>query len=383
MTSLEEKIGALEDSIKSLSKTPTEPPGAVDGDTNDPNCGYKHYGEMFCEAVQAADENIIPDRLKKLKQITLQRIEKDAGTGMEAGDAQFGGYLLPEGFRTSIWGNALEISNIMQSVDIIPTTTMQLTLPAMGGYDRSGGTVFGGITFYDEGENEQLQDVRPTLEQLKWSLDMQGAMTHLSDRMLRFSPISMQAFIKARFGEALAWRMEHLFLNGTGAGQPKGINNEEAKVEVSAETDQATDTVVYENIVKMQSHMWRPNNAQWHFNHDLRPVLKTMDFAVGTGGERLKMAEALEYPYSENEHCAAKGDAGDIVLQDWSQYGVMLPAGQADSPTFDTSMHFKFDYAQTSFRFMWYMDAHLYWRTYITPHYGSMYLTPTVTLAAR
>jgi len=228
-----------------------------------------------------------------------------------------------------------------------------------------------------------MQDVRPKFEQIGFDLDMQGAMTHVSDKMMRFSPITLGAFIQQRFSEALAWRIEYLLINGTGAGQPKGILNEGSVVEEPKETGQAASTVKYENIINMKAHMWRPNNAEWYYNHEIGPQLAKLEFIVGTGGDRIRKEDALEYTAFMNEHCQALGTAGDILLTDWSQYGVALPQGQAQRPTFDTSIHFKFDYAQTSFRMLWYMDAHSMWRTYDTPRHGSNYLTPIVTLAAR
>jgi len=388
-TTIEEQLGNLQDTLKSLDKPSDGPPGAVDGDTGDPYCGYGEagMGDLAGDVIRRAATNgaDVSAKLGRLIAITEERRkqERAAGTGFEAGDAEFGGYLLPEGFRSDIWMRALEISNIMSKVFVIPVSTLSIKLPAMGGYDRSGGTVFGGITFYDEPENDQLQDVRPKFEQIGFTLGMQGAMTHVSDQMMRFSPITMGAFIQQRFAEALAWRIEYLLINGTGAGQPEGVLNCNCKVEQAKETGQPATTVVYENIINMKAHIWLPNNAEWYYNHEVIPQLAKMEFTIGTAGERIRKEDALQYPDFMNEHCQALGTAGDIILPDWSQYGVALPQGQAQRPVFDTSIHFKFDYAQTSFRMLWYMAGHSMWRTYDTPRHGTNYLTPVVTLAVR
>lgn len=381
---LEQYKADYEVAIKQLEHPTTEPPGVIDPETGDPACGFSNMAEMCKDLIAAATTNVMPDRLRRYRAICDEKKaeQRAAGTGAVVGDAEFGGYIMPVLYSTGIWQRALEISNIMSKVFVIPMGAMALKIPAMGGYDRSGGTLYGGITFYDEPENDQIQDVRPKFEQIGYQLKFQAAMTHVSDMMLRFSPVTLESFIKDRFAEALAWRIEYLLLRGTGAGQPQGILNCDGKVEVAKEEDQAADTVCYENIVNMMARIWRENNAEWYFNRTVKPQLKTLDFAVGAGGERIKMQDALELPYNVSEHCSAVGDVLDIALADWSQYGVALPQGQGEGPIFDTSIHFRFDYAQTSFRFMWYMDGHNLWRTYETPYKGDT-IAPFVWLAAR
>lgn len=376
-----------EDTEKALAsfQHPTTPePGVIDEETGDPSAGYPILSNLFKDVRKAAEENVIPDRLRRYKAICEKKMieMRAAGTGFEGDDAEFGGYILPVIHSSGIWQRAVEVSNIMDKVYPIPMGAVAIKIPAMGGYDRSGGTLFGGITFYDEPENDQIQDVRPKFEQIGFNLEMQAAMTNVSDKMLRFSPVTLESFISDRFAQALAWRIEYLLIHGTGAGQPQGILNCASKIEQAAEDNQAADTVCYENIVNMMARIWRENNAEWYFNRTVKPQLKTLPFVVGAGGERIKMEDALELPYHINEHCEAVGTVGDILLADWSQYGVALPQGQGGKPIFDTSIHFKFDYAQTSFRFIWYMDGHTMWRTYETPHKGDT-IAPYVTLAAR
>jgi len=122
--------------------------------------------------------------------------------------------------------------------------------------------------------------------------------------------------------------------------------------------------------------------AEWFFNRKVKPQLRYMSLAVGTGGNVLNWKDELDLPYNTNEHCSALGTTGDIVLAKWDQYGVAMPQGSNTSPIFDTSIHFKFDYAQTSFRFLFYIDGHPMWRTYETDRQGGTF-APFVTLATR
>lgn len=381
-TKLEQAHGELLEQVANLKKpAPPGPPGPID-DNGDPNCGYEYMGAFLKDIEQAVTRGRVSDTLQKIEKIQK---EKAAGTGFEAMDASRGGYALPEGFRGEIWKRALAISNIMSKVTVIPVTTDTLKMPVLGGYDLSGGTVYGGITFYDEGENDQLAATRPIFEMKTWALGMQGALTHASDHMMRFSPVSLGATIETMFSEALAWRIEHLLLNGTGANQPDGVVGHGCAYDQPVETGQTSaDPILFENLSKMYAHQWNKARCEWYFNSELGPYLDALCLTMGTAGTHIPIEVALKRkPYFENDHCAAPNTSGDIVNVDWSQYWVILPSTQGQRPTFDTSIHFLFDYAQTSFRMLFYMDGKPVWRTYETPHYGTNYRTPIVTLATR
>ena len=198
--------------------------------------------------------------------------------------------------------------------------------------------------------------------------------------MMRFSPITMETFIREKFAAALAWRIEYLFINGNGAEQPQGVIGAGCTKTAAAESGQGAATFVMENIAEMDIHMWRDANAEWYYNREVRKELRLMALAIGTGGSRINWKEELVYPSFANEHCQALGTEGDVILADWSQYGVILPQGQNQTPIFDTSIHFHFDVAQTDFRFIYYVDGKPMWRDHETPRHGSYEPTPFVTL---
>jgi HK97 family phage major capsid protein len=374
----------MDETLEAISsKGDGSPNGPIDGRNGDPGCGFRGVGDLMADVVASAEQGFETERLKTYRRMEEEFMEKQraAGTGFEVDDSERGGYTLPEGFKNEIWERVMQESNVIDKVFVIPLTTKSIKIPAMGGYDRSGGTLYGGIQFYDEGENDQLQDVRPKFEQINFDLGLQGALTHASDAMLRFSPVTMESFIKKIFADALRWRIEYLLFNGTGAGQPDGVIGHGCAIDTTAVTGQGASTVIFENIVDMDANMWPSGNPEWYFNPKVKRQLRVMSLAVGTGGNVLNWKEELDHPYHEVEHCAALGTTGDIVLGDFGQYGVTLPQGQGNGPRFDTSIHFKFDYAQTSFRFLYYCDGHPMWRTSETDRQGGTY-SPFVTLAS-
>ena len=88
----------------------------------------------------------------------------------------------------------------------------------------------------------------------------------------------------------------------------------------------------------------------------------------------------LGYPVEFIEQAETLGDAGDIWLCDWSQY-VCVDYGDINEAS---SIHFKFDYAQTTFRFVYYFDGQPRMVSAITPFKGSSNtVSPFVRIAAR
>jgi HK97 family phage major capsid protein len=128
----------------------------------------------------------------------------------------------------------------------------------------------------------------------------------------------------------------------------------------------------------------------WIANRDAFPQLATMELAVGTGGVAVYTPAngAAGRPYDTlmglplvfTEHCSTVGDAGDIVLCDWSQY---LVGQKSAGLKFASSVHLKFDYDQTAFKFTLRIDGQPWWKSAMTPKNGSNTLSPFVSLAAR
>ncbi len=382
MDEYETKYAQLEESLKALQKPANvEPLGAVD-DRGDPACGYKNLGEVFNDEILKKTQHTVTPNYEKLLKISTER--KTAGTGLLAGSAQYGGALIPEQFRTQIWERVGNITQLLNKVTILPISGgNSLTIPALGGYDESSGQYYGGVYFTDIGENTTISDVRPKFENMTWTLKGQAAMTHVSDNMLTFSPMSIGPFVERVMTSALANRIEDLLLNGTGEAHPIGAVTAPCGISVSAESNQTAATVNYYNIIKMKPRISNEAVATWMMNPNVQPQLDQLAVLIGLGGQKIDVNEALGgMPRIKTHFCRTVGTIGDIMLIDWSENVVLVPQGQSANGKMDTSIHFHFDTAQTSFRFIFYWDAQFAWRTAKTPRYGDT-ISPVVRLATR
>lgn len=317
-------------------------------------------------------------------------IVKSAGDGMSAMDSESGGYLIPDEFRTSLLQVAVEKTNILQKTMAIPMSSNSISIPYVNGFDRSGGLIHGGVQFKWLEEEGQYTETKPKTGRIGLKLKKLAGLCYATDEILEDSPISMEPLLKAAFTDALAWTLDGAFIAGTGAGQPLGILNAPALVTVAKESGQSADTILYENVLKMYSRLWRTDGAVFLANRETLPQLATMELAVGTGGSAVFLPAngaagrpfdtLMGLPLIFTEHCKALGDAGDIILADWSQY---LVGQKTNGLNFSSSVHLKFDYDQTAFKFTLRIDGQPWWKQALAPKNGTNTLSPFITLAER
>jgi HK97 family phage major capsid protein len=155
--------------------------------------------------------------------------------------------------------------------------------------------------------------------------------------------------------------------------------NADAKVSVAKDTGQAAKTITFDNIVSMWSRMHSRSRATaaWFINQDAEPSLSKMSMPVGTGGVPVYMpangladsplATLMGRPVIPIEYAATLGTVGDIILADMRAYAVGLRGGVDSAMT----MHLRFDYNETAFRFLFEVDGQPWLAAPITPFKGS------------
>jgi HK97 family phage major capsid protein len=386
--SIDKINGMVQDKCAELTEEMTKklekavPP--VDDSKGDPKGGFKSIAE-FADVVRKADMGIGLDK---------RLATKAAGTGMLEGDADYGGYLVPEEFRAQILQVALNTSNLIQYCTVIPMATNSVNIPYINETSRAS-TVFGGITFYWLDEAGEISASRPKTGNVNMRLKKLAGMAYLTDEIVQDSPVSAEPLITNLFGQGLAFTLEKVFIRGTGAGQPLGVLNAPCLISVAKEGAQNADTIIYENVAKMYSRMYDGGKGRgiWLANGDTLPQLLIMNVSVGTGGAPvwIPAGGASGAPYNTligrpiffNEHCSTVGDVGDIIFGDWSQYLVGQKSGMGGGVQFATSIHLKFDYAQTAYRVITRVDGQPWWASAQTPAQGSNTVGPFVAVATR
>ena len=360
------------------TKKPIHGVEVSEGIDRDPKSGFKSFGE-FALAVKTNPKDA---RLAAANQ---------KANGMNVAVDSEGGFLVPEEFIATLLDKQTATGQVMSRATRIPMTSEIVRLPSIVESSRAS-TRSGGVLGYWKAEAAQYSSSKPAFGEVKLELSKLTALCYTTDELEKWPALTLDAVLGNLFAKELAFKLDDAAINGTGVGQPLGILNAPCLVSVTKETGQAAATVCTENIVKMfaQLHAGSRANAVWFINQDIEPQLYTMTMAAGISGlatflppgglSGAPYATLMGRPVIAVEQCATLGTVGDIILADMSQYLYGEGAGGVQGAT---SIHLKFDYGETAWRWTLFADGRPWWASALTPYKGSNTQSPFVALATR
>jgi len=303
-----------------------------------------------------------------------------------------GGFLVQPEFSYALLQKANETGILASKCYHIPIggNFNGIELPVIDETSRADGSRWGGILAYWLAEAAEKQPSKPKFGALSLNLKKLVGLCFTSDELLA-DAVVLQSIVTDGFSQEIGFRMDDAILNGTGVGQPLGILNSSALITVSKETGQAAATLVFENLVKIWARCYGRSrkNAIWLINQDLEPQLFTLGLIVGMGGNSVYMPSGglSASPYSTlfgrpiipMEQCQTLGTKGDIILFDPSQYLVIDKGVESD-----VSIHLRFLYDESTFRFVYRVDGAPIWKSPLIPFKGAANTqSPYVTLQTR
>lgn len=307
------------------------------------------------------------------------------GAGVESGSD--GGFLIPPGFATAIQSRAEEIGQIWSRVRKVPVQGNTMTIAGVDESSRANGSRWGGVSVGRVGEGDTITGGKPKYHQVALKLKKLMGLYYLSEEQMEDGPAAASIGIDA-FAEELAFVTENEVINGNGGAQMLGILNSGALVTQTKVSGQAADTVVAGNITAMASRLNSRSRATavWVIDPSVEQQLPLMtigdqpiyipqgslrgspDFALLLG---MPVLRAVEY-------LAKLGDAGDIMLCDFSQY-VAIEKGTKVAQ----SMHARFVNDEQVIKFTTRNDGAPLWKQPLTPLNGGPTRSPFITLEAR
>jgi HK97 family phage major capsid protein len=357
---------------------------------DDPQMGFEGLGE-FAQCVFNAS-NPAGSRDERLDFV----VNFGNATGLSQGVGPEGGFMVPPAFSQAIYDEMqAQSDNLLQYCDVYPVVGDSLTFPAVDESSRAAGSRWGGVRGYWLAEGAQMTASKPKLRQVKLEPHGLAVLVYATDKLLQNAP-AMQQFITRAAADEINFNVGDAIVNGTGVGKPKGIlAGGGPTVSVAKETNQAADTILHMNIAKMWSRMHprARGNAIWLYNVDCEPQLDTLYTEIknvagaeNVGGIASKVFEDGKIKGRQAipcEYCATVGDAGDILAVSMKGYAVGIKSGAAGGLKTAMSIHLKFDYNETAFRFIYEVDGQPWLASAITPAKGSNTLSTFVKLAAR
>jgi HK97 family phage major capsid protein len=396
--------------IKAFDAAAKEPPtdegGLVvvedetDKKAKDPNL-FKSMGEFF-QAVANEDRKIAPfkdsdgyDIGKALGDhvvgsMTAAKVAK-AITGMSETVPADGGLLVGVDNQPGILARSYGVGQLVQRVQMygISAGNNGMTFNADAETARTAGNRRGGVRYYWAAEGAEKTASAPTFRRIELNLNKIIGLVYATDELLQDAQ-ALQSYIMTIMPEELTVGVENAIYNGTGAGQPLGILGAPCLVTQAAEAGQAAATIVSENVINMWSRRWvGARDYVWCVNQDVLPQLYQMNLGVGTGGALTFMPPGglsgamygtlFGRPVLELEQCPTLGTVGDIALCSWNEY-LMIEKGGMQSAS---SIHVRFIFDETVFRFVYRCDGQPAWNQPLTPMNSTVTQGPFVVLATR
>jgi len=389
-----ERMEKLEEQVKTLPADKTEGleisgEGKISGGEpallKDQKHGFKSMGEFAKAVIDAGNPNIkqLDERLKISASVS--------GMSMTGTD---GGYACPPAYSQVIYdGVQAQSESLLSMTDnyTVEQGNDSLTFPAVDESSRADGSRWGGVQGYWLAEGDKITSSKAKLRQVKVEPKELGILVYVTDKLLNNTRALDQFITRAAIDE-ISFKVGDAIVSGNGDGKPTGILSSGALIEVDRETGQTEGTLISTNITKMWSRMpvrSRANSA-WFINQELENYLDSLNVVLTDVGGTTTVGgfSSMIYNAEKNtlkgrpiiplEYCSAPGTAGDIILADMKSYLVGL-RGAVNSAM---SIHLRFDYRESAFRFVFEIDGKTWVSSAVTPKNGTATVSPFITLAS-
>lgn len=354
--------------------------GGTPGYARDTKWGFKNRAEWLQSVIRAGKNGHDRD----------QRLFAGAATtyGTE-GDTESGGFAVPPDFRPGIIKLIEGEGSLLARTDRQITTSNSMTFPVD---DVSPWNTSEGVQVYWESEAGAKTQSKPHGEPWTVRLGKMVCLVPLSDELIDDAP-GLETWLTSKVPDKMDWKINQGLIRGDGVAKLLGVLNSGSLVTVAAESGQAADTLLVENLWNMYSRMYAPCRATavWHINQDVEPQLFGLKMTgsngyfypvyIPPGGvSSTPYGTLFGRPVIPSQACSTVGDAGDVLLVDWSKYLTLTKVG---GPQTMLSVHFFFDQDITAMRVVFRVNGAPWWKKALTPAYSSNTLSWAVALETR
>lgn len=310
--------------------------------------------------------------------------------GMNEGSSAEGGATVMPEFATGIFDRVYG-NGLWGMTDNYTVSGNNMTFLANAETSRANGSRHGGLRGYWLGEGATMTASKPTLREINLKLAKLAVVVYLTEELISDSSQAIEQYVTRKASEEFEFMLGDSLINGDGVSKPLGILNAPSLVSVAKEAGQLADTLHPENIAKMHSRFFAPNEGSsvWLHNQDIGPQLHLLTLGIGTAGQVVYMppgglsaspyATLAGRPTLPTEFNSTLGDQGDIIKADMGQILSISKGGIAQA----VSMHVEFLSDQLALRFTMRVNARPWENAPITPYKGTNTQSNFVTLDAR
>lgn len=345
---------------------------------DDPKRGFKSFGE-YAKAVRAGAGGRPDERLLIGAAAPTTFSNESSG-----GD---GGFAVPPEYSREIWNLSLMEDSLIPMTDNTPINGNSMVFPQ----DETTPWGTDGVRAYWAAEASAATQTKVKMGVASLRLNKLMALMPITDELTE-DAAALGAYLLDKGATSIRWKANEAIFQGTGAGQPQGLMNSAAMVEVAKEAGQAASTLDPKNLAKMIARLppGSYGKSVWVIGPDSLPALFTLSLGnypiylpQGGGVPALQgspYGSLLGRPVMVSQHAEAFSSAGDVQLHDLSYYRTITKAGGIETAT---SMHLFFDAGATAFRVTFRMDGAPKLKAAISQAKGSNTLSPFVRLGAR
>ena len=356
---LQNQLKTLSDRVDEIMQLVQDSPairkaGYVSQDGGAADKGVKSFGD-FLTAVRRGD-------LKRLE--AVYQTGRDTTKTMSEDEGAAGGILVPEEYRTDLLRVADIASPIIALVQRIPVNSDagewpaldEFTAPTAGVGDTATAA---GVQAAIRAEGADYAATEPGFTWLNWRVHEIGGLVSVTKELNTDSPAAIETLLRQLFGIAIAHKLEHYILRGTGVGQPLGVLNAPCAIGVNPDVNSYFG---YADALEMVSRfMPVTERVRWAMHQTLIPDLGTWE--LGTAGAAAPVITDLGYGQPVNsQHLPPADSAGCIVLGDWGTYLLFERSGL----TVAYSEHFYFGSGKVAWRFDQRCNGMPWMKSYIT-----------------
>lgn len=331
---------------------------------------FKSGTEFFKAVYMAGINRGVDKRLLPLK-----------ATGANEAIPSQGGFLVTPEVATTIEQNMWPVGNVLSRFTPMPISSNALEIPAIDETSRADGSRMGGIQAYWLAEAQQATPSKPKFRNIELKLKKLAALVYATDELLQ-DATAMESWITNNVPNEIRFMIEDSFFNGNGVSKPLGMLNSGCLIQA---TRADANLIADEDISNMWMHrLLGPQDYVWFANASVMPQLYAMtvgNFPVyqpPRGMADQPFGTLFGRPVIETEYNPYLGTVGDLLLASPSQYIAATRGGMQGA----SSIHVRFDYFETAFRFVYRIDGQPKLASSITAKDGTNTVSPFVALAA-
>ena len=347
------------------------------------NGKWSHLGEFY-KAVSATRRGFYDPRLVW---ITSDGDKVKSQKDMAEGAMASGGALVPAEYLAELFKYDGQGIIVRPRARVIPMSGRSISMPAI---DHSVHAVAGKSNFYggviaywiEEAGAKEIEDI--TFDKIELVVHKLVGYGRVSDELWSDSNPAIAAVISTIFGDALEWKEDYSYLSGNGVGQPLGVIGAPGTfTQIRANGNQFQ----FVDAINMMEHFLPIRGGVWVMSQSVLPQLYAMVDpngnyiwlpTYGVGASAAAPGTLLGYPVIFTEKTPTLGTTGDVLLCDFSQYLI----GDRQAITFDSSIHERFRYDQTTFRMVMRVDGQEWCKAPVPLADGATQVSPFVELDA-